>query len=339
MKSKTKFYITNTDIEKLFESALSKKVLNVTPLKAGEFNSVYKVECAAVAADNSAAIKFVLKVAPHPTTDTLTFEKGMLLHEVNIYSTLQQIKTLTIPKVLYSDFSKSIIDSEYFIMEYIKVPMLSGLKVDSKFKKAIHEKLAEFLAEMHNIDAGNKFGYPHIELFDNWFLALTSIIENLKIDANKKNVKLLGLKKLLYYIEKNKAILKSVPCSLVNFDLWDLNIFVGGNSKDDFSLSIVDPERSFYGDPMADFVTLMPLKNLNNKQFIFDAYNKRAKNTISLCNNEKIRYYIMHGVLSLIMQTERPFRYRRTQAKWFMQKLAARVFMRHCLNELKKCDN
>ena len=80
--------------------------------------------------------------------------------------------------------------------------------------------------------------------------------------------------------EKYKDILKNVPASMVNFDLWYGNIVCVKN-EESLKLIIIDPERTFWGDCMFDFANLEFAKMLDKKETTLSAYNKIAKSTVN----------------------------------------------------------
>ncbi len=67
MISKTKYPVTNEQIEKLFNKAGFKNIGNIAPLGDGEYNAVYSVT-----ADSK---NYAIKIAPAPDCEVLTYEK------------------------------------------------------------------------------------------------------------------------------------------------------------------------------------------------------------------------------------------------------------------------
>jgi len=333
MKSKTKFSIKYDIIVKIFEYAKLGKVLRAAPMSAGEFNAVYFIE--------TDMKKYVLKIAPKSDTAILSFEKNMLPQEVAFYALIKKHTSMRVPKIYFLDFSKKLIDADYFIMEFVEGKMLQKACLNRTDKARVNELLMQFLAQLHSIK-GNGFGYVQTGLCDTWHNALKNMIENLILDAKVFDKKLSDVYRLLDYVDKYKSVLENVPPCLVNFDLWNVNIlYINNTFENDFSLTLIDPERCFFGDPLGDFVARKALKPLDEKYDLFNAYYKNfSKNQCSisygLTNDEKIRYYIMHGYLSLIMQTEKTYRYKKSQLKYHLTTLAARFFMRYALKGLQK---
>lgn len=301
MISSTKLFVTDEKIKEIFTTAKISNVTKIRPLAEGEFNSIYSV--------STIDKDYVIKIAPNIGGNILTYEKGMMDQEVMFYNLLCKETDILVPKIYYSDFSKEIIPTEYFIMEKVDGVVLDKAKLSREESSKIQEMMCEILAKTHKIKNA-KFGYVQNGLEDNWYLALKKMIENLECDCNAKGKSFKKGKILLMYVEKYKDILEETEARCVNFDLHYKNLFykkVDGEIK----LTLIDPERSFFGDFMSDVVCIEMMKmNFDSKKAgIFD-YNKYAELPINFTREEKIRYYIMLCYVALIMYTEKFYRYK-----------------------------
>jgi len=330
MKSKTKINISDEVIRQIFLTKDFGDVLAIKSLAAGEFNSVFCVEV-------EGGKKYVLKVAPSESAEVLNFEKNMMAWEVDAYDLVRKNTSMRVPEVFVFDNSKVIINADYFVMEYINAKTVDKAKLISRGgnlpleKIKIKQHLAQFLGELHKIK-GDGFGYPQVGLKENWYLAFKSMVEGLKADSEKKGKKVKEIDVLLGYIETHKTILEKVESVLVNFDLWENNVFSLPNKK----LALIDPERSFWGDRVGDFVALEYLKPPAKKQYLLDAYNAVSDYKLIWDKETQVRYYLMTIYLGLIMKIERPYRYKKSQLKYWLHGLGAKMFLRQGLKQLKK---
>ena len=121
---------------------------------------------------------------------------------------------------------------------------------------------------------------------------------------------------MLFYAEKYKDILKNVPASMVNCDLWYGNILCVKN-EDSLKLIIIDPERTFWGDCMFDFANLEFDKMLDKKETTLSAYNKIAKTTVNCSKEEMIRFAFGIGYLALVQEAEKYYRYTPHHFGWW----------------------
>ena len=299
MKSRSKYQIDENIVIKLFENAGIPSVENVKPLGAGEFNSVYAAD-----ADGKA---YVLKIAPKNQQNVLTYEQNMMEQEVYYYGMMEQAG-INVPNVYFSDFSKNIIPTEYFIMERLDGKQLNESDLNDAERKIAQQKLAEMMALMHVVK-GEKYGYRQNGQHKNWYLAIKDMVSNLVLDAKRYGRKNKNGAKLLDYIEKNKSILERVECSLINFDIWEANIFVC-KKESGFDLYWIDPERCLWGDRIADFVCMEFMNmTLDAKQKTIENYNKATEKPIDITDEVRIRFAVMLGYLGMIMEVEKYARY------------------------------
>lgn len=305
MISKTKFLLDDDTIKRLFAKANITNITAISPLGAGEYNAVYEV-----LADKP----YVLKIAPKDGTKVLTYEKSMLKTEVYWYDIIRRETNINVPEIYYADFSREIIPAEWFIMEKIEGKTLSEFKMTADERKNADSKTAEMAAQIHKIH-NEKFGYIQNELHDNWYLALRSMTQNLIDDAEKMGKNSPRGKKLLSYIDKHRDVFEKVDCSMVNFDINTANIMcerVDGKIK----YTWIDPERSLWGDRILDFCLLDMMVPLEKKKSV-TAYNKIAEKPINASREEKIRYAAANGLLALIMEVEKYYRYTKTNFGWW----------------------
>ena len=325
MRSRTKLDVDHGMIKKLFEKAGIDGAENITPLGAGEFNSVYAVD----AGGNSYAIK----IAPLKSAKILTYEQQMMAQEVYFYSIMANQTKINVPEIFYSDFSKTEIPSEFFIMERLSGKQIDQANLSELQKEDAEEKLAAMVANMHAVK-GDKFGYRQNGLHDNWYLALRAMIANLIEDCKRLGKKTHRGEKLLEYINHHQKVLERVESSLINFDIWPPNIFCDWENEE-LNLSWIDPERCLWGDRIADFVCLDFMNlDLGKKAKTIERYNQVSKNPIEIGKDEKIRFAIMLGYLGLIMEVEKYARYAIFHYGYWRNVMAANMLFSNCFTQL-----
>ena len=200
-------------------------------------------------------------------------------------------------------------------MERMEGEQLNNAKLSSEERRWCSEEIARITAKFHKV-SNDKFGYLQNELYDNWYLALKSMIENLIQDIERTGRHTKRGKKLLFYAEKYKDVLINVPASMVNFDLWYGNILCVKN-EDSLKLIIIDPERTLWGDCIFDFANLEFEKMLNRKETTLSAYNRIAKNKVTCSKEEMIRFAFGIGYLALVQEAEKYYRYTPHHFGWW----------------------
>lgn len=326
MKSKTKLDLPEADVRKAFSEAGFHTVSDIAPLTAGEFNSAY-----CVTADGG---QYVLKVAPtNDNAHTLTYETDLMRQEVSFYRLIAEKTDVRVPKLYYSDFSCTQLPSAFFIMEKLSGQPLTACKLSGASRTAAREQIGEMIAQLHTIK-GEQYGYVQNGLHANWYLAVHSMVENIMADCEKAGKHCKAGEQVLLLIEQNRALLETVPCVYTHFDIWEGNLFYDPLDRA-VGLTLIDPERSFWGDGLGDFCSLDLFRPLQDKQDLLAGYNRRAEHPITFSKEEQIRYAVLLGYLGLIVYTERFYRYKKTQFKYRANRIAADKLLQMALQMCK----
>ncbi len=298
IKSKTKYEASTEEIRELFSFHKLGNVTDISPLGNGEFNSAYKV----VLDDGQ---KYALKIAPPEGATVLTYEKNMMESEVFWYKMMHDNTDILCPEVYVADFSQSIIKSNCFIMQMMEGEPLWAVKFSDREYENVQKQKIEMLTKIHRIK-NDRFGYRQSGLHDTWYDALKSMAGNLVKDCKSLGYETPDGEKFISYIDKHAKLLRSVPCRMVNFDLWDSNVLYN-----DGKICWIDPERGFWGDPVADFITLGTGQKapLSTKQKELDIYNETATEKIVLSKETEVRYALAVCYLALIEEVEKYVRY------------------------------
>lgn len=324
MVSKTKFMLDNKTIKILCHKAGISGIKNITLLGDGEFNAVYEI---------TADRNYVLKISPDANTQVLTYEKGIMKAELYWYDILRNNTSIKVPEIYYSDFSHEQINADWFIMEKLEGKPKNRFEFTPEEKDEASGALAKMSAEIHNIK-GNQFGYIQNKMYGNWYFALRAAAENLAEDCRRKGKSSRRGKRFINYIDRHRNIFEKAPCTMVNYDIWDANIIcLRRNGSIEYAW--IDPERSFWGDPMFDFCCLDFLTPLNNKKSLA-VHNKYSEIKLNAGRSERIRYAASLAMMAFIMETERYYRYTPRHFGWWRNTLCSAQLYRTAFQELGK---
>lgn len=307
MVSKTKYGIDNLTLKNLYHAAGIEHITDITPLGAGEYNAVF---CAK--ADGK---EYVLKIAPPEKTPVLTYEKKMMTSEVFWYQQIRAHTSITVPELYFIDFEKKRIPTDYFIMQKLPGKTLDQMKLTKQEKEEAVRETAQMAAQIHKIK-NQQFGYLQNQLYDNWYQAVRSFFETLIQDCAKAGKKTKRGQKMLTLIDRHKAVLEQAPCSMVNFDIGEPNIMCQ-RVHDQLQFAWIDPERSFWGDRIVDFVCLEIMLPLAKKTRSLSAYNAVADKPVEATPDEQIRFAVAQAYMALIMETEKYYRYTPRHFGWW----------------------
>lgn len=325
MKSRSKTKVTFALASEMMKKAGLGTAVSAEPLGAGEFNTVLAVKTN----DGNA---YALKVAPSEDADVQLYEKGMMRSEVHFYSLMREHTDISVPDVLYADFSHELLPADWFVMTLIKGRHPSGEKGEEA--AALAEELARMAASMHKVK-GEGFGYIQRGLRPSWHEAVRAMTEDLLRDAEKKGVRSRRGEKLLRLIDKHAGTLNKAECRMVNYDIWTPNIIVQETAQGK-KFWWIDPERSFWGDPVADFVCLEFFKPFRKKTLSAKAYNERADVPVTLSREEEIRWGVMMAYMGLLQEVEKHYRYTPLMFGWWRNVISSALVYRAGFKALKK---
>ncbi|MDO9592611.1 MAG: aminoglycoside phosphotransferase family protein, partial [Erysipelotrichaceae bacterium] len=252
MESVTKRKLNKDTIKSLVRFAFKDRfeVAQMTELTDGYFNNSYLILL-------SGGKKVVLKISPKDDVKVLRYEKNLMKAEVSVLNMIAEKGDVPVPRVIFYDDGRMLIDSDYFFMEYIEGIPLNKVKdnMTEEHLRNVGSDLGKYSRKIQNIK-GDYFGFINIEnrRYDQWYECFKMMITDLMDDAESENVSLPVTKEqALCIVEKNQSNLGHVDSpSLLHKDLWDGNIFV---DPVNYAIKgIIDCERAIYGDPLLEAV-------------------------------------------------------------------------------------
>ncbi|WBQ07171.1 phosphotransferase family protein [Kribbella sp. CA-293567] len=205
--------------------------LEITELTEGTFNTVYRI-----------GADLVLKVSPDPAAPVLTYEKDLIRTEALFYEAARG--KAPVPEVVHSG-------DDHLLMTAL--PGTTMQAVTGAERAVLRRELGGIVSTLHEV-TGPGFGYPQKGLVPTWSAAFLSMIDDVLADASRFGVKLpRPPEQLRQLVLERFDLLDAVRTPrLIHFDLWDGNILV----EDGRITGLVDGERAFWGDPVAEFVSL-----------------------------------------------------------------------------------
>jgi len=309
INSKTKYQPNESDISRVFERHSLGRVEALIPFGGGEFNTACRVD----AVRQGTPRQYVVKLSPPADAKVLTYEKHMMSAEVYWYRQIAAHTDIRIPEVFVYDDSREIIPVPFFVMELINGKPLWAYELSDEKRAQINREKLRMLAQIHSIK-GEYFGYYQGAHYDSWYAAIRGMVTDLVNDCEALGRETPDGHRLLDAIDRHRNILSAVPSRMVNFDLWDSNVLLDNGSEPVW----IDPERSFYGDPIGDFITQGGSQTaaLPEKVRAVAVYNEFAQEPFALSNDECVRYAVMVAYLALIEETEKYVRYEPTDENY-----------------------
>ncbi|MFV0519484.1 MAG: phosphotransferase family protein [Lachnospirales bacterium] len=334
MISKTKSLLDDNSIELLVKKNFGEyvEVERITEFSEGFFNAVYCVEFTKAFEGHKSV---VLKTGIGADKYVLTYEKDIMSTEIQVYEKLSRCG-VPIPKILFTDFSRQHVNFDYFFME--KLEGLTWEKAENlltdKNREKLYYELGKYTAMIHNIK-GDYYGYIKKDKsyqHSSWKEAFISFIDNIIEDGIKGGVEL-PFEDIYKKIEPFFYTLDDVKePSLVNYDMWSKNIILNKIDGEYAIEGIIDHERAFFGDPIAEFISTQTIcGDLENATMFKDGYSKFNGSFFEMNKSERIRFMLYNVYMGLLMGVE-IYRYDESDISKFMD--MSRTFINTHLEKL-----
>jgi len=272
--SRTKVDLTPGEIEALARAAFgaSTRVAACQPAEQGLYNAAYLLDLAGAGPPRA-----FLKVAPPDDVPVLTYEKDLLRTEIAVLKALAAAKIAApVPAVLADDLSRRIVDRDLVFMQALEGRSLSALRptLGAADLVGLRHQIGAIAASFAAVTAPT-FGYPgHPDLqAPTWREAWRRIVGALLADARRFDSPLPApLGEIADLFEAALPEFEDVITPrLIHYDLWDGNILVRPGAKGWEVTGVVDWERAFYGDPLAEIVSLVLFEDSAQKAAVLDA--------------------------------------------------------------------
>lgn len=181
--------------------------------------------------------RLVLKIAP--SAPGLAHEHDLLATEAEYYR-------------LASGPLPSVVGSGPGFLLMTELPGVPWSRVPGAAPR-LRAELGGIVARLHQV-TGDGFGYPQDPPHPTWPSAFTAMADAVLADAVRYDVPLpRPAAEIAHLVRRHEPLLELVTTPvLVHFDLWKGNILLDGGRVS----GIIDAERAFWGDPVAEFVSL-----------------------------------------------------------------------------------
>jgi aminoglycoside phosphotransferase (APT) family kinase protein len=284
-------------------------------LTGGTFNAVHLVSLA----DGT---RLVVKIPPAAGTPLLRYERqGILATEALYYQLAGECRDITVPDVVAVDTADAA--GGYLVMTECPGtpwPQLAPPPAGSE-RDELRAALGGQVARLHTI-TGPGFGYPSEPvgpLRETWRAAFFDMVNAVLADAETFAVTLpRPIDDILEWFNARAVVLDEVTTpALVHFDLWDGNILVESGPAGHRIGALIDAERAFWGDPLAEFVSLALYGDIERDTAFLDGY-RGAGGTVTFDVAARRRLSLYRAYLYLIMWVE-------TAPRGFGQELLDRI--------------
>ncbi|MFJ9640996.1 phosphotransferase family protein [Streptomyces sp. NPDC101178] len=278
---------------------------SATPLTGGTYNTVTRVTL-------TDGRDWVVKTPP-PHSGGLRYERNLLVNEATFYTAAAQagIRGPVIPRVVRSEPDPTAPTGAYLVMTACPGRPWHELDAseDAGDEARLRTELGCLVGRLHAITGSGGFGYPAAPFGPPaaaWRTAFTAMTEAVLADAVTYRAP------LPYPVDHIRTVLaQAAPVlgdvtrpALVHFDLWQGNLLVTGEPGARAVGGIIDGERMFWGDPVADFVSLALFGELEEDREFLAGYAEGSGLAVEFSDSVRLRLALYRSYLNLIMLVE-----------------------------------
>jgi len=271
-------------------------VVDFHHLDGGTYNTVYRIRCRDGAG-------MILKLAPGPGAPILGYENGILATEA-LFNRKAAERGVLVPDVLHVEPANPVAGGDVLVLRECPGTTWTDHKGRGGQWRSLRAELGTQVARAHTI-TGAGFGYPSGALSAGWPEAFQRMVNAVLADAGRFAVALPRPTGEISEIFAAQApLLAEVRTPvLVHFDLWDGNILVDRSPRGARLTALIDAERAFWGDPVADFVSLALGGDIERDTAFLNGY-RRAGGTVTFDPATRRRLMMYRSYLDLIMLVE-----------------------------------
>jgi Ser/Thr protein kinase RdoA (MazF antagonist) len=267
----TKRHLTDGEIQAVLERAFGPGVAlrTATEFTEGCFAAVYGVRL-------TDGRDLVLKVSPPQRLRLLRYEVDLAHTEIEFYR-MATAAGIPVPAVHFSDP-----DGGYLLIDRLSGRSLHAVNAGlpdglaAPPRERLRREIGAMCARINAV-TGPAFGYPRRDghtRSDRWRTSFLAIVDDILADAVEYRRELpVPADRIATLIRGHADLLDEVQTpALVHFDLWDGNIFVREDGDGYAIEGIIDGERAFYGDPIAELVSLALLGDPETVPGLLEGY-------------------------------------------------------------------
>jgi len=301
MESKTKTVLTREQISALVAKHFGwTGPIEMQELTEGMMNAIYRLQF-----DGR---DMVLKVGVNDAEPVLlTYEHGLTRTEAHSFRVYAKAG-LPVPEIYAEDFSREIIDSDCFFMAIAEGTVGSSLShtMSEDELDQLRYEMGRAIAIIHRT-RGEHFGYYHLNhRYDNWPDAFTAMTELQLHDIEARGLKAPVAAVRAKLAASRELLAQVTEPVLVNFDLWEANVFLTKQDERWRISSVLDFERGFYGDPIADLCALTHLYRFPEDNAAFLEGYRSIDPAFVITDDMRARLKLYRMYLGLVVTGEVP---------------------------------
>ncbi len=244
--------VTAGEIQAMTHRAFGPDVVvhSAVELGWGTYNNTYRL-------DTGADRPVILRVAPSPDRQSGA-EREFLRNEYASVPYFAPIAHL-LPRTLAVDFTHDVVARDYLFQSMLPgVPAPEGLRAYPRPAWAtFFRQLGAIARSVHDV-RGERFGRVAGPTFGTWSEALIGSYDDVAADLDDLGLDARDVRRVADAARRHRAVLDDVTePRLLHGDLWTVNVMVVPDASEPTICGVLDCDRTFWGDPEADWTIRM----------------------------------------------------------------------------------
>src|SRR6478752_1278158 len=194
----------------------------VGELGHGWFNVAYRIRL-------RSGREVVLKIAPPPAVEVMTYERGAMGIELASLALIREHTSVPVPDVQFADQTHELCDADYFFMPYVDADNLGIVRdtLPAVEQESYGEQLGAINRELNEI-RGERFGPLAGPGDPSWRTVFTGLVDDVLVDGERRAVDLgFGYGVIRQVLAEHQTVLEEVTePRFVEWDLWASNVMV-----------------------------------------------------------------------------------------------------------------
>jgi aminoglycoside phosphotransferase (APT) family kinase protein len=265
--------VTEDEIQAVCQRALgsSASVTSAVELATGMYNNTYRVTV------TGQERPMILRFAPAPDRQFRS-ERELMRNE---YASLPYLAVIAplMPQVIAVDWSHEVIGRDWMILS-----LLDGVPAPDRLSAYPRTMWPRFFGQIgviarqvHSV-RGPHFGPVAGPAYRAWSDAVLASLEDIALDLDGVGLDSADLRQVVAVVAKDRRRLDEITKPrLLSGDLWTANTLLDAASPEPVITGVLDFDRTWFGDPLADWTLRMAAAKNDERRAFWDSYGTRDR--------------------------------------------------------------
>jgi aminoglycoside phosphotransferase (APT) family kinase protein/SAM-dependent methyltransferase len=276
------------------------KIDSIRELGGGTFNSTYLIKFK----NNS---KVILRVAPPQTADTFWDHMALMRREHHLQPFFAPIATL-MPRTIMADFTHQVVERDYIFQTFIEGEWWDEIEGELTLEEnlALWRQFGRVVRKLHDT-TDESFGWPFPgSQFASWSEVVLDRFGRIIQSMVENQLEAADVITISNMARTHSSLLDEIKQPrLLHGDLWSFNVLVSRDEGEPNIVGILDADRAWWGDPMADWTMFLLSIRRDEPEWqqpqtaFWEGYGGVSKSSNATLFREKIYQGMHFGVIVL----------------------------------------